>query len=1093
MKKLIKVISTAISFIMVMSLLVNAVALADDNELYVPIQSGGSVDYNFNLDWLFSKPYGEMWDLSAAENTTLDKSGHKFYEVDFDDLSWKKISLPHTFNDEDSFRNVGADQGDGGSYRGIAFYRKHFTVGTEHSGKKVIAEFEGVRQAAYVYINGNLAGYYEMGVSPFGIDLTRYIKYGEDNVIAVAVDNTSSRGMTKLIAETRPGSEAGANDGESFQWNTKDFNPDMGGLTRNAILHIKEPVYITLPLYSNLKTKGTYVYAENIDVSKKSADIGIETEIRNESGSAVQVRIKADIVDADGKLIATCLSDNASVEPATDTEQILTSVPADAYTDNPAPTSVQSVQTTVLKAAVKAENLRLWSPDEPYLYTVYTTLIVDGKDADTNKLVTGFRRIEAKGGDNGGIYINGKYTWLTGYAQRSTNEWAAIGIAPDWLTDYDMQLVKESNANFIRWMHIAAEPGEIRSCDKYGIVCVQPAGDKEKNTAGRLWDQRMEVMRDTIIYFRNSPSVVFYEAGNNAVSTEHMKEMTDMRKALDPYGYRYMGCRSLSEQEAVDESEYVGTMLGRSVWDGSQFTENGELIRNKRAIVETEYHREEAPRRIWDDFSPPDFDYVNVYSGGSKISHKDTYDLTSEDFVLTDAREYNQYYSSSMNVNSSTPYYSTAAALCWTDSAQHSRQQATENCRTSGRVDPVRLKKQSFYAYKVMQNTQPDIHIVGHWNYPADKNAYVYNVKNDETHEYTGEKAMRDAENKTVYVCASHCSSVELFVNGQSKGRCSEPRDGFIYAFDGIDITQNGYIEAVSYDFNGNELVRHKIETASEPAAIRLIPQTGPEGFLADGSDIAYIDVEIVDAQGRVCPLDYERIDFDVTGAVMLGGYNSGVKDINHSNNYCYAECGINRIFLRSQRTAGEVTVTARRAGMQPVTVKFDTKECAADKGLSLKMPQTRPQGKLETPVYEQTSKAQRLSGIFMLKPGINTKAAIKETSEKQYIKITVNGAEIDCGAYKLQGVYGKIEPVLKAIGAVYEFNAETGNLTASYNGNTISTSVGNSNMRVNGEDSIINDWPQIIDGELYAEISAIIANLGFNIDINDHECKITE
>lgn len=634
-------------------------------------------------------------------------------------------------------------------------------------------------------------------------------------------------------------------------------------------------------------------------------------------------------------------------------------------------------------------------------------------------------------------------------------------------------------------MHIAAEPGEIRSCDKYGIVCVQPAGDKEKDVTGRLWDQRMEVMRDTIIYFRNSPSIFFYEAGNNAVSAEHMKEMTDMRKLLDPYGYRTMGCRSLSDQAAVDESEYVGTMLGRAVWDGSQFTDNGVITRDKRAIVETEYHREEAPRRVWDDFSPPDFDYVNVYSGGSKISHKDTYDLTAEDFVRSDAREYNQYWSSSMGVNSKTPFYSTAAALCWSDSAQHSRQQATENCRSSGRVDPVRIKKQSFYAYKVMQNEEPDIYLLGHWNYPEDKNEYVYNVRDEKTFEYTGETAQRDAENKTVYVCASHCADVELFVNGESKGICKEPENGFIYAFDGIDITKHGYIEAVSHDAQGKELARHRIDTVGTPAAIILTPVTGPEGFLADGSDVAYVDVEVVDEQGRICPLDYDRIDFEVSGpAVMLGGYNSGVKDINHSNNYCYAECGVNRIFLRSQRTAGTVTVTARRAGMQSVTITIDTKAFAAENGLSAEMPQTRAQGKHEAPVYEQPVRAQMIGGVFKLVPGVNTKQESESANEKQYMKVIFEETEIDCGAYRLQGVYGKIEPVLKALGIKYEFDGAT--LKAEYNGNTIETTVEQSGMKVNGEDSIINDWPQIIEGELYAEISAITANLGFGTAIGE-------
>ncbi|MBQ9600332.1 MAG: DUF4982 domain-containing protein, partial [Clostridia bacterium] len=557
---------------------------------------------------------------------------------------------------------------------------------------------------------------------------------------------------------------------------------------------------------------------------------------------------------------------------------------------------------------------------------------------DVVKTTTGFRKVEAKSGKDGGVYINDKYYWLTGYAQRATNEWAAIGVANDWLKDYDAQLIRESNANFVRWMHIAAEPADIRSYDKYGIVCVQPAGDKEGDVTGRQWDQRVEVMRDTMIYFRNSPSILFYESGNSANSTEHMKEMTALRKNLDPSGGRIIGSRSIIDPETVAESEYVGTMLGRNVWNGKEFTEDGQSARDNRVIVETEYHREESPRRVWDDFSPPDFDYKNVYSGGSKISYKDAYDLTAEDFVLSDAAAYNEYYSQSTQVNSQNPYYSAAAALCWSDSNQHGRQQGTENARMSGRVDPVRIKKQSFYAYQVMQSDKPSLYIVGHWSYPTDKNAYVYETKN-ENNEYTGETALRDAEHKTVYVIASNVESVKLFVNGREKGECKEATDGYVYAFPDIDITEQGYIEAVGYG-GGKELVRQRIDTALETAQIRLTPVTGPEGWLADGEDIAYVDVEVMDENGNVCPLDYDRIDFEVSGnAVMLGGYNSGIKDLNHSNNYVYAECGTNRIFLRSTREAGDITITAKRAGLQNTTIKLTTKEFKAENGLTTVMP----------------------------------------------------------------------------------------------------------------------------------------------------------
>ena len=181
-------------------------------------------------------------------------------------------------------------------------------------------------------------------------------------------------------------------------------------------------------------------------------------------------------------------------------------VPTDAYDEEPAATNAETVDVTKITASATVEGLNFWSPDSPNLYDVYTVLKNGDTVIDVQKTTTGFRKVEYDI-NNGGLLINEKPVWLTGYAQRSTNEWAVIGVANDWLQDLDMQWVKESNSNFIRWMHVAPKPAQIRSGDKYGVVSAAPAGDKEGDTTGRAWDQRVEAMRDTMIYFRNSPSV----------------------------------------------------------------------------------------------------------------------------------------------------------------------------------------------------------------------------------------------------------------------------------------------------------------------------------------------------------------------------------------------------------------------------------------------------------------------------------------------------------------------------------------------------------------------------------------------------------
>jgi beta-galactosidase len=155
---------------------------------------------------------------------------------------------------------------------------------------------------------------------------------------------------------------------------------------------------------------------------------------------------------------------------------------------------------------------------------------------------------------------------------------------------------------------------------------------------------------------------------------------------------------------------------------------------------------------------------------------------------------------------------------------------------------------------------------------------------------------------------------------------------GYLFAFPKIEF-EAGKISAVA-KAGGKMVAQDEIETAGEARALKLTPHVGPNGLQADGSDVAFFDVEAVDAQGRRCPTDEARVDFKVTGpAIWRGGYNSS--KINSINNlYLDTECGINRVALRSTLTAGKITLTATRAGLEPATVQLESKPVAITEGL---------------------------------------------------------------------------------------------------------------------------------------------------------------
>ena len=822
--------------------------------------------YNFNPGWKFV--FGDQTGADA---------------VTFDDSTWANVSLPHTWNEADSYRKyISHGGGDQSEKLGVGWYRKHFKLPASAEGQKVFLEFDGMRQAGHFFLNGQPIGKYENGVTAVGFDITSFAKFGgQDNVLAVQVDN-----RTNYKEEAT---------GTNYEWNAKDFNPDFGGLNRDAKLIVMGKVYQTLPLYENLQTSGVYIYPENVDVKNKTADVTVEAQVRNESGDHADVTLSTVVVDADG-VVRAKFDGNTS--------------------------DLVDGESEILTATGSLANAHLWDLNTPYLYNVYSILSVDDKVVDVCKTQTGFRKVDYKGGaGTGGVWLNDHFVWLTGYSQRSANDWPGLGGAyPDWMHDFTAALVRASNSNYIRWMHVAPERADVEACDKFGIAIVCPAGDKEKDVEGRQWDQRAEVMRDTIIFFRNNPSILFWEAGNTGVSAPHMKQMVDLRKTLDPHGMRVMGARSISDPDAIAATEFFGVMLG-----GPYRPAN----RDQAPMIETEDFRDEAARGIWDDFSPPHIGGF-IPKGGpvirDPVAGQDTYRWNAESFALAAAGRYTNFVSNRIdNHDPDHAKWSAYASIYFTDSDADGRQDGSEVLRVSGKLDGVRLPKTVYYVTRVMQNTQPDIYILGHWTYP-------------------------EGTKKAVYVAATLCDQVELFLNGKSLGvqkvPCS-PLDpdtgrtlaytGYIYGFPDITFAA-GTLKAVASK-NGQIVAQEELKTAGPAAAIKLTVHTGPQGLQADGSDVALVDFEVVDANGNRCPTDEARVDFKCEGpSVWRGGFCSDQLD-STNNLYLNTECGINRVAIRSTQTPGTITLTATRDGLTPATVTIPSHATEIDDGLELAQP----------------------------------------------------------------------------------------------------------------------------------------------------------
>lgn len=766
----------------------------------------------------------------------------------------KTVTLPHAWNEDDAFAVPIAEM-----RTGEVWYRKHFTLPRSARGKKVIIEFEGAKQLAEVFLNGHEVDKSENGIMAFGFDLTPYIKEG-DNLIEVRTDNDWH------YHEQATGS--------TFQWNDRNFYANYGGLNKNVKLHIMPLIHQTLPLYSNLGTTGQYIYATNFDINHHKATVNVETEVFNACDKTAELAYTVIVSEYNGKEIA-------HINGGTQT--------------------VKAGAKAVLKTSKRLHGLHFWSWGYGYLYKVKTIITAKNLNIkDTVETVTGFRKTDFT---EGFLRLNGRGIMMHGYAQRSTNEWAGVGVdVPAWLSDYSNKMLVESGGNLVRWMHVTPSKQDVESCDRVGLIQAMPAGDSEKDVEGRRWQQRLEVMRDAIIYNRNNPSVVFIECGNKGISRDHMLQMKQIRDLYDPYGGRAIGSREMLD---IQESEYGGEMLYVNKSD-------------KRPMWMMEYCRDESMRRYWNAWTYP------YHAEGAGPRYRNTaataYNHNQDEFCAELVRRWYDYWHE--RPGQGTMVNAGGTKIVFSDTQTHGRSEA--NYRLSGVVDPMRVKKDAFFAQQVMwdgwvDDLKPHTYIVGHWTYT------------DEVKRLSG--GVKQFVVPTIYVVSSG-DSVCLYVNGEPLKICGERSNHFLYTFRNVPYSA-GSIKAVSFDKNGKELSSDEKFTAGKAVGIRLTPITNPNGWRADGSDVALIDVEAVDKEGRRCPTDFSTIQFHVEGnAEWRGGIAYG--ENNHAlDSILPVECGINRILLRSTTHSGSVKLTASSKRLGSASIELKTKPFSCAGGLS--------------------------------------------------------------------------------------------------------------------------------------------------------------
>jgi beta-galactosidase len=506
-------------------------------------------------------PLGEQFPASNRVTINLGQTPWKFLKnsdppgaetVAFDDSHWQDVGIPHTWNDVDTFLNQQSGGGDGSMIGGNHWYRKHIALDAKYATRRILVEFEGAHLGVQVYVNGtflpgnsavaaNAKATHVVGFVPFVVDITKYIKFGADNVLAVKV-----------------GKNGGFYEDPGFSTVFR-FGQNDGGLFRPVRMHITDNVHIPLNIYSVLNTWGTYV--ATVSASPTSAAITIQTNVANDGAADQEVTLTSAIVDAAGKIVARADSTGlvAAGKPPTLFEQTAT-VP----------------------------NPTLWYPNNsiygrPYLYRVWHIVRVAGAVVDVVTSPLGIRTITW---DANFPIINGKPHYLWGASGRY--DYPALGTAvPAEQQWRDVKLLAAAGGSLWRPGHSTSSAEFVDACDAFGVMVVQPSGEGEGafSATATTPDRealKLELHRDMIVRDRSHPSILAWEANNGPMVTtfaQELQKVIDTWDAIapraqadrtpDPKNGTLLGC-TLTGCELNNKKNYPGNPAWGSEYWGRQ-------------------------------------------------------------------------------------------------------------------------------------------------------------------------------------------------------------------------------------------------------------------------------------------------------------------------------------------------------------------------------------------------------------------------------------------------------------------------------------------------------------------------------------------
>ena len=755
----------------------------------------------------------------------------------FNDQNWTVVNLPHGLE-------LLPDESSGSmNYQGEAWYRKKFTVPNHLNGQKVYLNFEAIMGKSKVWVNGNLIGDHYGGYLPFILDVSDHLKYGMENVVAVLADNSDDTSYP-------PGQSQKILDFTYF-----------GGIYRDVWLIAMNKIHITNSNYRDeVAGGGLFVHYE--DLSEKKVTVVVETEIANESERANDYTLETVLKDQNGN-IATKSTETFNVGP----KDFIT-----------------------LRQELEVDKPKLWSPQDPYLYNLFSRVMNRDKIIDGIRTRIGIRKIEFKGKD--GLYLNNQpYEGKLMGANRH-QDFGYIGNAlPNSLHWRDAKMLKEAGMEVIRTAHYPQDPAFMDACDELGLFYI------EATPGWHFWSddsvfvaRTIDDIRNTVRRNRNRPSVLIWEPILN--EAPYPKEFAIKANQVMDQEYPYPGCYTASDFKRPG-SEYFDIYFTHAF----QFDEMHQNYHENTMENQKKY------RFNFSDYDKPFFvreygDCVESFrhQNAPNRAHRswgEIPQLVQAQHLLAPDYIYSSYESITIAPRQ-------LIGGCIWHVFDHQRGYFPDTFY-GGVADIFRQPKYAYYMYKSQRR-------------PGRKdNGEVVKPMVFIAHEMA-------PFSPSDVVVFSNCEEVRLSLYGEEIGTLSTQKEGLkvnypaifedVYRFydmkaryrsgrgEGTEIVAEGIID-------GEVVVTSVKQPSLKATDLKLNVDYSGYPLTANGSDIIVVSATITDINGNVKRLNNKYVKFKVTGEGKL------IDDGTIHANPRRIEWGTAPALIQSTTKPGEIYVTA--------------------------------------------------------------------------------------------------------------------------------------------------------------------------------------